>query len=187
MEWRELCKTIIGIVGMPGSGKRIVSDVAVDLGLNVVVMGDVIRDEVVQLGLEPTSENIGKIMLEMRSKYGSSIVAKRCVPKILGSTSRFVLVDGIRSYDEVEEFKRKFKNIILIAIYSSPKTRFKRIFERNRSDDPDNWKIFYERDAREIEVGIGKAIALADFMIINEQSMIKFKSDVKKLLKRCMI
>jgi dephospho-CoA kinase len=187
MEWKELCKTIIGIVGMPGSGKGIVSDVADDLGLNIVVMGDVIRNEVVHKGLEPTSENIGKIMLKMRSKYGSAIVAKRCVPKILSSTNRFVLVDGIRSFDEVEEFKRRFPNFFLIAIYSSPKTRFRRIFKRNRSDDPDNWKIFYGRDAREIGVGIGKAIALADFMIINEQSIAKFRSDVKKLLKSCMI
>jgi dephospho-CoA kinase len=168
---------------MPGSGKGIVSEVAGDLGLNVVVMGDVIRDVVVHRGLEPTSENIGTIMLEMRSKHGSTIVAKKSIPSILSSTKRFVLVDGIRSFDEVEEFKRKFPDFILIAIYSSPKTRFRRIFKRNRSDDPDNWRIFSERDAREIGVGIGKAIALADFMIINEQSISKFKSDVTKLLK----
>ncbi|BDZ71194.1 AAA family ATPase [Methanobacterium petrolearium] len=36
---------VIGVTGMPGSGKSIVSRTAESLGMKVVRMGDVIRDE----------------------------------------------------------------------------------------------------------------------------------------------
>jgi dephospho-CoA kinase len=39
---------------------------------------------------------------------------------------------------------------------------------RGRSDDPSNWEEFEERDLRELKVGLGEVIALADEMIVNE-------------------
>ncbi|WP_243674686.1 AAA family ATPase [Vulcanisaeta distributa] len=39
------------ITGLPGSGKTIVSDVARELGLPVVTMGDIIREEAVKSGI----------------------------------------------------------------------------------------------------------------------------------------
>ncbi|MDD1759688.1 MAG: AAA family ATPase [Methanothrix sp.] len=46
---------IIGFVGLPGSGKSVASNVARDMGIEVLVMGDVIRQEAARLGLEPKS------------------------------------------------------------------------------------------------------------------------------------
>jgi hypothetical protein len=54
---------------------------------------------------------------------------------------------------------------------------------RGRSDDPKNWNEFIIRDRREIDVGIGRLIATADRMIVNEGSIQEFKYGVKKLLK----
>ncbi|HQC34822.1 MAG TPA: AAA family ATPase, partial [Methanoculleus sp.] len=42
---------VIGIVGMPASGKGEVSRIARDLGIPVVVMGDAIREKVKEAGL----------------------------------------------------------------------------------------------------------------------------------------
>ncbi|MFZ2536174.1 AAA family ATPase, partial [Methanothrix sp.] len=52
---------IIGFVGLPGSGKGEASKIARELGLSVVVMGDVIRQEAARQGLEPTDQNLGRI------------------------------------------------------------------------------------------------------------------------------
>ncbi|HXZ98038.1 MAG TPA: hypothetical protein VED24_01585, partial [Candidatus Acidoferrum sp.] len=41
---------------------------------------------------------------------------------------------------------------------------------RGRSDDPKSWQEFAERDARELGVGIGNVIALAQEMLVNEKS-----------------
>ncbi len=38
-------KIVVGLAGMPGSGKSLVVEAARELGYAIVVMGDVIREE----------------------------------------------------------------------------------------------------------------------------------------------
>lgn len=129
-------KMVIGAAGMPGAGKAAIRNAAESMGYAVVVMGDEVRNETSRRGLEPTPENIGKIMLELRREEGATAVAKRCLAKISKAESRIVFVDGVRSLDEVNEFKRHFADFCLIAVHSSPETRFQRLSKRQRSDDP---------------------------------------------------
>ncbi|RLE50386.1 MAG: dephospho-CoA kinase, partial [Candidatus Methanomethylicota archaeon] len=49
---------------------------------------------------------------------------------------------------------------------------------------PKNWMEFHERDFRELKVGIGNVIALADYMIVNEVSIGEFKRKAGELLMR---
>lgn len=174
--------TVIGVVGMPGSGKSVVDDVAENLGFSIVIMGDIIREEVVKRGLKPTSENIGKMMLQIRTEEGQAAVAKKCILEIKSAKSQGIIVDGIRSLAEVKLFRRTFPKFKLLSIHSSPKTRFHRIFNRRRSDDPSNWTIFADRDFRELNVGIGPVIAMADHVIPNEESLHRFTSRVRSFL-----
>jgi dephospho-CoA kinase len=175
-------KVVIGVAGMPGAGKAVIRRSAESLGCSVVIMGDEIREEAKRRGLEPTPENIGRVMIELRKEEGATTVAKRCIPKIEEAKSNIVLVDGIRSLDEVEEFKRHFANFSLIAAHSSPEARFQRLSKRKRSDDPRGWSVFHERDLRELSVGQGDVIALADFMIVNEGTYDEFKAEATKVL-----
>jgi len=72
----------------------------------------------------------------------------------------------------------------LVAVYASPETRFRRLFRRGRSDAPTDWAAFRERDMREIGVGVAAAMALADYMLVNERSMEQFKEEAEKLLRK---
>jgi dephospho-CoA kinase len=176
-------KLVIGVVGMPGSGKGVLGDVARELGFSVVIMGDTVREEVAKRELEPTPENVGRIMLQIRREKGPAIVAERCITRIKSAESQGIVVEGIRSLAEVEVFRREFPKFKLLSIHSSPETRFQRIFNRRRSDDPSNWQVFTDRDLRELKVGIGSAAAMADYVILNEGSLRQFKMRVKRLLK----
>lgn len=177
-------KKLIGIVGMPGAGKSIIANTAKKLGIPVIIMGDVIREEAIARKIPPTPENLGRIMKELRLKEGAGIVARRCFPKIDKCKKKVVMIDGIRSLAEIEEFKKKYGEIIIIAVHASPRTRFIRLKRRGRSDDPKNWKEFTKRDLRELEVGIGKVIALADYMIVNEDTIEKLIEKTTKILER---
>nr|MDO8080838.1 AAA family ATPase [Candidatus Freyarchaeota archaeon] len=163
-------KKIIALVGMPGCGKTLAVNVAKDRGIPVISMGDVVREEVKLRGLEETPENLGKVSKGLREEEGSQAVANRTLTKIEKEKSRVVLVEGIRSLEEIELFKKHYSDFTLIAIHSSPETRFKRLCERERSDDSMDIKTFQERDAREINFGLGSAMALADYVIVNEGS-----------------
>lgn len=178
-------KIVIGLTGMPGSGKSlVVVETAQQEGYAVVVMGDVIREETLKRGLALTPKNVGKVMLELRAEGGDNVIAEKCIPKIKQTENPKVIVEGIRSLHEADVFKAHFAKFTLMAVHSSPETRFKRLYNRGRSDDPNNWELFYERDMRELGVGIGNAIAMAQFIIINEGSTDTVKAKVKETLRR---
>ncbi|MEM2463357.1 MAG: AAA family ATPase [Candidatus Bathyarchaeia archaeon] len=177
-------KLVVGLTGMPGAGKSVVVNVAKANGYGVVIMGDEVRGEAKNRGLEPTPENLGRIMLELRRLEGEAVIAKRCIPKIAGIVENKVVVDGIRSLAEVEEFKRNFPRFMLVAVHASPETRFKRLFYRQRGDDPKSWEVFRERDMRELSVGLGNVIALSEYMIVNEGSLAAAKRQAAEILRR---
>ena len=182
----EMAKVIIGIVGMPGAGKGVVREVARQHGFPVVVMGDEVRAEAKRRNIEPTPENLGRLMLEIRAEEGLEAIARRCIPKIKMHDASIIVVDGLRSLHEVKEFRKEFPNFKIVAIHASPKTRFRRLLARGRSDDPKDWETFYMRDQRELSVGIGEVIALADYMIVNEGSIDCLKREFEKILEKVM-
>lgn len=175
-------KLVIGLAGMPGSGKSLVVDTARELGYDVVVMGDVVRQETAKRGLDLTPQNVGKVMLELRKEGGNFVIAQRCIPKIEEQASRKVLVDGLRSLFEADIFKEHFSKFILVAVHASPGTRFKRLSNRGRSDDALEWQVFHERDSRELGVGLGNVIAMAEQMIVNDNSVELVKLKIKEAL-----
>ena len=177
-------KIVVGLAGMPGSGKSLVVETAHELGYAIVVMGDVIREETVKRGLELTPQNLGKVMLQLREEGGNTVVAEKCIPKIEAQAGSKVLVDGLRSLYEVEAFKARFAKFSLIAVHASPETRFNRLFNRRRSDDPSGWEVFRDRDMRELSVGLGNVIAMAEQMIVNDNSVEVIKRKVVESLRR---
>jgi dephospho-CoA kinase len=179
-------KFVVGVAGMPGAGKGAVRRVVQRISYPVVTMGDEVREEVKRRGLEATPENLGKIMLQLREVEGQAAIAKRCISKVKNTQERAVVVDGIRSLHEVEEFKKYFPNFTLVAIHTSPKTRYQRLSRRRRSDDPDTWVTFMQRDRRELDIGLGAVIATADYMIVNEGTLSQLREKVRQVLKEVL-
>ncbi|MBI3840847.1 MAG: AAA family ATPase [Thaumarchaeota archaeon] len=160
---------IVAVTGMPGAGKSTAAQALVAKGWKRVVMGDVIREETKRRGLEPDSKNTGEVMKQLRKEHGEAAVADLCMRAVEKTGSALVVVDGIRSIHEVEVFKRKAM-VILVAVHASPERRYALLRERGRRDDPLTREMFTARDERELGVGIGSAIALADEMVSNEHA-----------------
>jgi len=160
---------IVAITGMPGAGKSTAAQALVKLGWTRVVMGDVIRAETKRRGLEPDAKNTGEVMKLLRKEKGESAVADLCLETIAKSKAEKVVVDGIRSMAEVEAFRRKAA-VLLVAVDASPERRFEFLQERGRRDDPLTHEMFIDRDTRELRVGVGKAIALADETVSNQHA-----------------
>ncbi|MCW4047510.1 MAG: AAA family ATPase [Candidatus Bathyarchaeota archaeon] len=177
-------KLVVGLAGMPGSGKSVVVETAVEAGYAVVVMGDVVRNETRNRGLELNPENIGRVMLELREEGGAGVIAEKCILEIEQAPSGKVIVDGLRSLNEADVFRARFPRFALIAVHASPEARFSRLYRRRRSDDPDGWEVFRERDMRELGVGLGSVIAMAEYLIVNENSRDDVKAKVKDVLRR---
>ena len=151
---------------MPGAGKSTIADGLKPKGYDIINMGNAVREEATKRNLEPSRSNLGKLMLELREKNGPGAVAELIKPKIESSPSDVILIDGLRSIDEIQVI-RKFGNVKLLAIHASTDTRFDFLQKRGRLDDPQTQDNFEERDNRELGVGLSKPIALSDYAISN--------------------
>lgn len=164
-----IMKLIVCLTGMPGAGKSTVAKSFNNSCFQIISMGDVIRREAERLGLEPTDENLGKIMLELRSKQGLGAVANLVVREIKDN-NRDVIIDGLRNMEEVNILK-KHGVVKILAIHAPKDKRLLYLKERKRSDAPTSIEEFEARDKRELKVGIGEAISYADAIIMNDNTI----------------
>ena len=172
------------VAGMPGSGKSEAVRVFREHGLSVVNMGDVVREEARARGLPETPASIGEVSVSLRRKYGDQEIAKRCSPRIKEELRKgsHVVVEGVRSLEEIKYFKKNLSGeFIIVAIHSSPLTRYQRLKNRGRGDDPKDWETFVERDYRELGYGMGSAIALADHMVVNEGTLAEVREKIEEI------
>ncbi len=173
------------IAGMPGAGKSLASGVAEQMRIPVFVSGDIIRAEAQRRGLRPDKKNLGRLMLKIRRHEGMGAVAQRLKPLIENEEKPHIVYEGARNIEEVEELAKKYR-VVTIVIHASPQTRFHRLLTRRRRDRPLNLSDFSERDERELKVGVGKVIALADRMVENEDSRDDLKRRMRRLLNTLM-
>jgi len=181
---------IVIVTGMPGSGKsRIVREFE-RRGFRSVSMGDIVREETVRRGLELNPENVARVSIRLRQELGQNAVAKLTVERVrnLLKESDVVVVDGVRSLDEVGTFRSAFpgERIVIMAVHTPPGLRFKRLKARGRHDDPETWEDFEERDWKELKFGIGNVIAMADYMLVNDVSAEEYERRIGELMERIL-
>ena len=171
---------ILVTTGMPGSGKEELLNRCIARGAKVIRMGDMVRDKAKEFGLDLSDASVGSLADEERKRYGMDVWAKRTIPFVGGD---LVAIDGTRGPAEIKAFKNAFGDaLVVVAIHTSPKTRFNRLKSRGRPDSPSSLSEFELRDRRELDWGLGDAIALADHMVINEGTLEELTELVDSLL-----
>ncbi|WP_336000862.1 AAA family ATPase [Halorientalis halophila] len=172
--------TVIGTVGLPGSGKGEAAEVARELGMPVVTMGDVIRRECRDRGLDPASHH-GEIAQKLRAENGPGAIAERSLPLLEErlESADTVLVDGLRSDVELDAFRERFgDDFVLVSIEAPFELRRERITDRGR-DDTDDGESLKERDERELGFGMGAAMERADVTIENTDTLERFRKRIR--------
>jgi len=171
---------VVLLAGMPGAGKEEFLKIAKKKEYNIVRMGDVVREQAEKSDLSKENISVGEFADREREEHHEGIWAHRTLPKIWGEKT---IIDGIRSSEEVNIFRLELeKDAPIVAIHSSPKTRFERLKDRAREDAPETWEEFNKRDKRELDWGLGRVIARANQMIVNEGTLPDFQRKVEDIL-----
>ena len=177
---------ILGVTGMPGSGKSEFAHFAEELGYHTVVMGDVVRARVVEGGFEPTPEMSTRYMLQLREEMGETAVAHLtcdAIDILVSEGKNLLVIDGIRSQAEVTYFKEHLDEaFFIVAIHVDPDLRFKRLQTRGRKDAPVTEDDFNQRDESELKLGLGETIAFSNYIIPNNKSLDDFREKSLSLL-----
>lgn len=181
--------TVIGIVGLPGSGKSEAANVARELDIPVVTMGDVVRQEAADRGLDPATDH-GKVAQALREEEGLDAIAQRSLPILEDhlEDSSAVVVDGIRSGHEVARFEEAFgEDFLLVEITAPYELREQRLVDRGRDKSADEGgEDLADREERELGFGMEDAMERADVTIENDASLDAYREAVRDLLEEAM-
>jgi dephospho-CoA kinase len=174
---------VVAIVGMAGAGKSEVARVFVQHGFKRVRFGDITDEKLRSSGLELNEENERCIRQRLRENYGMAAYAKLNLPKIDNALkSSNVVVDGLYSWEEYLLLKERYgEKLSVLAVWASPATRYARLAQR--AERPLTFEEAASRDKSEIEnINKGGPIAMADFVILNEASFEKLKTETERVI-----
>ena len=174
---------VIGFCGLPGSGKSTTLEALKTMG-TVINMGDLIRLEAKKRNVPLIDKELGKIARELREIEGVEVLAYKCIELIEKEKKKdIIFIDGLRSIEEVEIF-RKLWRFPTIAIITPENKRFELIKNRGRIDDPKSIEELRLRDNRENKVGLKEVIESADYILVNDSSKKELEKKVRRLIEK---
>jgi len=179
-------KKIIAIVGMPGAGKTEASSYLLQKGFPFFRFGQITIDELKAKGLPITQENERVFREDIRKREGMGAYAVRALPHIkeMLQKNSLVVIDGLYSWEEYKFLEEKSPGVIsLVVIYAEPAVRYKRL--KQRVERGLDFAEARARDIAELEnLNKGGPIAIADFLIENNDTIEKFHKKIDAFLQR---
>lgn len=172
-------KSILLIVGMPGSGKTTAVEAAKKRGFRVFSFGDIIREEVRRRKLTENEENVERVANWFHSGR-EYLLAHRLEKKLskIHTTKPFYVVEGARSPKQLSELKEHF-NVKILAVTLPQRIRWQRQLSRSRSDIR-TLNDAKERDERELGYGISHLISQSDWRISSNCLFARFKERCRR-------
>ena len=180
---------IIAVVGMSGSGKSVVVDYLTEKGFPKVYFGGMIYKEMKRRGIEITSDGDSeKQFREMiRETEGKDWVVKQVIEEtinLINAGQKRIVLDGLYSWTEYKILKKEFPGQLTVLAVVVPKA-LRHFRVGKRPERPFNTKEIQERDRSEVEnIEKGGPIAMADYYVLNDDSVAKLHNDVDAILDR---
>src|SRR3990167_6575814 len=173
--WKRKQKTIIIIVGLPGTGKTDAADFFQKKDLPTISFGKIVNDYINQKKLSHDETTHKKVREEIRMKYGKEALAILNIEKVKKALKEnsIIIIEGLRSWEEYLFLKKELPNIklVIVCLFTDKEIRYKRISKRNSRSE----LYGEERDINEIVgINMGPTIAFADYMIKNNYSLKDF-------------
>lgn len=173
---------VIGLVGLPGSGKTTIARMLESRGWKIISMGDYVRREALKRGLKPTRENLSMLAHRLREEMGMDAIAKLCIDDIV-SSDRNIVVDGLRSSSELDFLKSRIPSMILVFVDAPIDRRFSLLSSRGRMDDPKCIEDLIDRDREEIGFGLLELRSRADYILINDGGLDDLERKLEAILR----
>ncbi|MCC7571346.1 AAA family ATPase [Candidatus Micrarchaeota archaeon] len=185
---------IIGIVGYNLSGKDTAAEILEKMGFTHYSLSNIIRDELKKEGKELTRENLIKKGVELREEFGIEVLADRITETIkqdIKNQKQDFVITSIRHPTTIKLLRERFSNFRVLHVEADEKIRYQRLIGRNRGEkDASNFEEFIRIENLERKntdpnkQSIQDCVEVADYIIINEETIEELKYDVQKLVEQ---
>jgi|GEM_PF-1296117 len=185
---------IIGLTGLPASGKATVSKyLEQNHQFTTLVFSDIIKQELFKKQVSSPNRNDYKQMAKLlRQTHGDGALAKLLIDKIKAedfNIDKNYILDGIRTMGEVEELKKV--NGQIWAVTAPAEKRLKWMKSRNREIDITitleelktlDQKELYSANNTKGDLNLSETIKNADFTIENNGSVEELNEKIRSSL-----
>lgn len=187
---------IIGLTGLPGSGKETVKNgifsICAERGLKPLhfSFSDEIKREANARGISGLDrDGISKLVGEMRRNEGSGVLAKRVIMRIEEETADVYVVEALRHPAEAEILSERFGgDFILAAIEVDLRVMAERLIARGRPDESKKAMNSVDDAVKMLEremvgdgtsVRVGACMKIADITIDNNGTLEDLDAEVR--------
>lgn len=178
----------IAVVGLPGSGKGTLSEVAREAGFFVVAFGDITREVTKREAKEGTETNaftVTEVANRLRKEVGPDWIAREAEKKAKGHT--LICFDDPRTPEEIGYLKSQNPSLQVFAVVSDNETRYSRILSRKRWDDLGTIDDVRKKDKESGGAwGIAKLTEEADVVLENNSSLEDFRRKAETAIGRLL-
>jgi dephospho-CoA kinase len=174
---------IVALVGLCGSGKSEAAKYFEGKNYKRIYFGSLTMEELERRGLSINEKNERAVREELRKTHGMAAYAILSLPKIEDAIKNGfnVFIDGLYSWSEYKILKDKYPDMAVIAIYTNPPLRLKRLSMRKVR--PLTKEEASSRDTSEIEnLEKGGPIAKADYTILNNGTIDELLLNMNRVL-----
>ncbi len=178
---------VIGVIGLNGTGKdEVVKYLNQKYGVPLISVGDIVREIAAKEKVEPTRENLDRIVKKCFAQYGEGYFLKLVINKIKKNQWQTAGISGVRSPQDVAFLKKAFNDDFkLIGVYvTDPHLRYERILQRGSQRDNVSYDDFLreDRDSEEL-FHIQEALNTADYSIANDGTLDDLHREIVRLVK----
>jgi dephospho-CoA kinase len=189
----EAEKMIIGVVGKIAAGKTTVAKFFEEKGFCRVSCSDPLIDLLTHNvsdyswipelpeKAEPTRDKLIEFGKYLKDRYGGDILIRLAVDK--KRHCKNIVIDGVRSREEVEAIKRLGGKVIYIE--AKPEIRYERLMKRKAKKDKiiRDFEDFLRMDEEEEKLYHTTELkGIADYVIVNEGTLDELRKEVKKTI-----
>ncbi|MFA5154996.1 MAG: hypothetical protein WC453_01035 [Patescibacteria group bacterium] len=180
-----MSKTIIGFVGEIASGKDVSKKyLEKKYGASSHRYSTVLRDILNRLYLPINRNNMQDLSLDLRTRFGSDLLARVIIEDIDRNRDELIVIDGVRRLEDVANLTKKFSGLYIVSIDADAKIRYNRVIARNENigDKDKTFEQFLQEGQAEAEREIMTVMASSDFRVDNNGTLEELYRQLDKIV-----
>lgn len=165
-------KTVIGIIGMPASGKGTIAEYIERVyGTPKLRFSDALSTILERLGIEKTRDHQITLSEVLRETCGEDILSRAIQIGIATSPAETLIVDGVRREGDIATLKA-VSSFHLLGVDADARTRYERSRQREEKSGESelSFEDFQKLDQRSTEVTTRALMASAEIIFDNNKT-----------------
>lgn len=179
-------RLIIGLIGLPGSGKGTVADLLQkEYGANYTRFSGVLSDLLDRLSIEKSRDNMIRLSEALRQTFGDDALSYAVEQDALRAKGQIIVLDGIRRPGDIVGLEM-LPQFHLVSVEAAPELRYERMKARGEkaTEAAMTWEQFLAEEQAPTEVTIPAVMERAEFRLDNSGTKEELEQKVRELMKQ---